>query len=149
MRWKIQAEMTFRVEVEVAATDLSRAQTKFLESSMDRCYDQLDHNHLWSNFITKCDPVVKVDSVKNSEGLGESCTPFCDDGPQYQEDGPPTCRNCGYPEDSYHFCEPSNELQALYAVASQDGVDLPCPVCDDGIQEKCPRCGKEPEYGTR
>ena len=21
---------------------------------------------------------------------------------------------------------------------------LPCPVCDDGIEEKCPRCGKTP-----
>ena len=85
MKWKIQAEMTFKVEVEVCAPDLSRAQTKFLESSMDRCYDQLDHNHLWSNFITKCDPVTKVGSVelptvRNSEGLGESCIPFCDDG---------------------------------------------------------------------
>ena len=127
MRYRITAEMTFRVEVEVVAPDISRAQTKFLESSMDRCYDQLDHNHLWSNFITKCDPIVKTDGVQNSEGLGESCTPFCDDGPQ----------------------EPSNDLQALYAIASQDSVELPCPVCDDGIQEKCPRCGKEPEYGTR
>ena len=25
-----------------------------------------------------------------------------------------------------------------------DAPALPCPVCDDEIQEKCPRCGREP-----
>lgn len=30
------------------------------------------------------------------------------------------------------------------APGAQPGASLPCPVCDDGIEEKCPRCGRDP-----
>lgn len=34
-------------------------------------------------------------------------------------------------------------VHACQDLEDEDGA-LPCPVCDDGIQEKCPHCGREP-----
>lgn len=52
------------------------------------------------------------------------------------------CPGCALPVRVHDY--PAHFQDHRGAVREPNRGALPCPVCDDGIQEKCPHCGREP-----